>query len=165
MADHNDRLLDLEKQVAGQSVLISRFDAALDKISEVSLNVSKLLAVHEQRIEAQEAMTQEAKDARQALHSRVSSTEQRLRQEMSDGQKEILNEIKNLRSDVEELGDDLSDKQDKLKTDLENDFTAKIENVSGRVSKLERLGYLLMGGAAALGFILSQALGFLELLG
>jgi chromosome segregation ATPase len=159
----NSRLLDVEKKVAGMEVMVSRFDTALDKISEVSLNVSKLLAVHEQRLESQENHAKESKEADLALHSRLTSTEQRLRQEMADGQKEILHEIKSLRTDVEDLGDDLTKKHEVLKADLEADFSTKIDKVSGRVTKLERWAYIVIGGATVIGFLLSQALGVLQL--
>ena len=170
----DDQLLDIQKKVAGQEILLSRVDAALDKISEVSLNVSKLLAVHEQRLEAQEESTKklpdlieqrrvEAVHAQDVLHSRVTSSEQRLRQEMAEGQKEILSEIKNLRSDMSELGDELKEQTETMKTDLEEDFSKKIDEVTGRVTKLERLSWLVVGGATVIGFILSQALGVIQL--
>jgi chromosome segregation ATPase len=160
------RLLEVEKKVAQQEVLVAKFDTALDKISEVSLNVSKLLAVHEQRLESQEENARDLKNAHRStteeLHSRISSSEQRLRTEMTDHQKEILEEIKSLRGDVEELGDDLTDKHDVLKTRLETDFGNKLDKVVTRVSKLERLAYIVIGGAAVLGFIISQAMGWLS---
>jgi chromosome segregation ATPase len=162
MADQNNRLLDVEKKVAAQEVLVAKFDTALDKISEVSLNVSKLLAVHEQRIEAQEEQAKESKEADTALHSRISSTEHRLRQEMSDGQKEILGEIKNLRSDVEDLGDDLIKKHDALRSDLETEVNSKVEEISGRVSKLERLAWIVIGATTIVGFLIAQGIGLLQ---
>lgn len=171
-----ERLLDIEKKVAQQEVLVSRFDSALDKISEVSLNVSKLLAVHEQRLEAQEeaakkiadvteARRKEALDAQDAIHSKVNSVEQRLRTEMADGQKEILSEIKSLRTDMTDLGDELKEQNDTAKDELSKEFENKIDKVTGRVSALERIQYIALGGAAVIGFLLSQALGLWDLFG
>jgi hypothetical protein len=170
-----DRLLDVEKKVAAQEVLVSRFDSALDKISEVSLNVSKLLAVHEQRIEAQEETTRriaeqtenrrkEVVDAQDALHSKVNSVEQRLRTEMADGQKEILSEIKSLRTDMNDLGDDLKEQNESAKEELSAEIDNKIDKVTVRVSTLERIQWIAIGGATVIGFLLSQALGLFELL-
>lgn len=165
MPDNDNRLIDIEKKVAGMEVLVTRFDTALDKISEVSLNVSKLLAVHEQRLEASEEAAKMLRLDHQStaneLHSRVTSSEQRLRTEMSDQQKEILGEIKSLRSDIDELGEDLTQKNEDTRVALKSD----IEAVSGRVSKLERLAYIVIGGAAVIGFLLSQAIGVLQLFG
>lgn len=147
-----DRVINLEKQMAGQQVLLSRVDAALDKISEVSLNVSKLLAVHEQRIESQEEASRKLDDKTDELHSRVSSSEQRLRNEMAEGQKEILMEIKNLRTDMSE---DITE----MTHSIREDVAAKLDGISSRVTKLERLSWLVIGGATVIGFIIAQLIG------
>lgn len=158
------RLLEVEKKVAAQEVLVSRFDNALDKISEVSLNVSKLLAVHEQRLETQEETSRKLGDRADELHSRVSSAEQRLRTEMTEHQKEILTEIKGLRSEMTNLSDELSEQHDDLKTSVQKDIDQKLETVNARVTKLERLSWLVVGGAAAVGVIVSYAFSFITAL-
>ena len=170
----NARLLDVEKKVAAQEVMVAKFDTALEKISEVSLNVSKLLAVHEQRLEAQEDFTKSIpellEDRRkeyyqrfEEIHGRISDTDQELRKEMSNNHKEILGEIKSLQTDIKDLGEDMSEKHNTLRTGLEADFTEKVEAVSQRVSKLEKLAYIVIGGATVVGFLLSQALGILQI--
>lgn len=170
-----DRLINIEKKVAAQEVLVSRFDSALDKISEVSLNVSKLLAVHEQRLEAQEETTRriaeqtenrrkEVVEAQGVLHDRVTSVEQRLRTEMTDGQKTILSEIKGLRTDMNELGDELKEQNETSKQELTADFEEKIDKVNTRVSALERIQWIAIGGATVIGFLLSQALGLFQII-
>lgn len=169
------RLINLEKQVAAQEVLVSRFDSALDKISEVSLNVSKLLAVHEQRLETQEETSRriveqtekrrlEMVNANTVLHEKVSAVEQRLRTEMSDGQKSIIAEIKGLRGDMSELGDELKEQAENVQAELTQEFDTKIEKVQERVTTLERIQWLAIGGATVIGFLLSQALGLFELI-
>jgi uncharacterized coiled-coil protein SlyX len=154
MTDVNHRLIDLEKKVAGQEVMVSKFDSALDKMSEVSLNVSKLLAVHEKRLETQEEHAKESKEADAQLHSRLSSTEQRLRQEMSDGQKEILTEIKGLHTKVDDLKEDIHHETENMRTEIEADIEKKLDSVTKRVGKLERFAYILIGGGTILGFII-----------
>jgi chromosome segregation ATPase len=175
MSDHDNRLLEVEKKVAAQEVLVSRFDSALDKISEVSLNVSRLLAVHEQRLETQEETgrriteqtenrRKEVVEAHEAIHSKVNSVEQRLRTEMLDGQKEIMKEIKGLRTDMNDLGDELKDQNDAAREALSAEFDEKIDKVTSRVSTLERVQWIAIGGATVIGFLLSQALGLFQLL-
>jgi hypothetical protein len=166
---------EIQKSVARQEVLVSRFDTAIDKISEVTVNVSKLLAVHEQRIESQEIVSKsiqdniekrrkEHDDALTLVYEKLASQEQGIRAEMSDHHKEILGEIKSLRSDMTELGTELKDQQEEIRDDIEKDFTTKIDVVSERVNKLERMSWLVVGGAAVVGFILSQAVGIIDLL-
>ena len=153
---------EVQKKVAMQEVLVNRFDSALDKISEVSLNVSKLLAVHEQRLDVHEEIVRKHEDSLSSVFEKVSVTEAGLRQEMSNGQKEILVEIKSLRSDMNTLGSDMKKQNEELKNDLEEDFSSQMSEVNQRVSKLERLSWIVIGGATVIGFIISQALGILE---
>jgi chromosome segregation ATPase len=154
---------EIQKQLATQEVLISRFDTALDKISEVSLNVSKLLAVHEQRLEASEEKTKELPQLIEArfqesnkrfdvVHDRITSVETGMRNELGTMQKEILSELKGVREDMTNLGNDLKE-----------DVDEKIDTVNTRVTKLERLSWIVVGGATVIGFILSQALGVIHL--
>jgi len=44
----------LEQRVEDFSVVLSKLDAAIEKLSEVNSNVSRMLAVHEERISKQE---------------------------------------------------------------------------------------------------------------
>jgi chromosome segregation ATPase len=157
------RLIDVEKKVAGQEVLLSRVDAALDKITEVSLNVSKLLAVHEQRLEAQEEASRKLDGRADELHSRVTSAEQRLRTEMTEHQKEILTEIKSLRTDMNDLSGDLREQNEVAKSDITKDFDDKIDKINNKISTIERVQWLAIGGAAVIGFLLSQVVGVLQL--
>lgn len=166
---------NLQKDFARTEVVVSRFDNALDKMSEVSLNVSKLLAVHEQRIEAHDTALSHIVDTSEkrvekydgvinGLSDKLDEAETVLRKEMSDGQKEILSEIKSMRTDMVSMGDKLESKTDTVKTELEKDFGAKIDTVTNRVTKLERLSWIIMGGATVIGFLLSQAIGVLGFL-
>ena len=53
MADHV-RVEVLEERLANFEQLVSRLDSAIEKIAEVNNNVSRMLAVHEERISKQE---------------------------------------------------------------------------------------------------------------
>jgi hypothetical protein len=44
----------LEERLANFETLVSRLDSAIEKIAEVNNNVSRMLAVHEERITKQE---------------------------------------------------------------------------------------------------------------
>lgn len=165
---------NLQKDVARQELLVTRFDNALDKMSEVSMNVSRLLAVHEQRLVSQGANINNIIESSEkriekydviitGLDKKVGDSEHELRKEMSDGQKEILSEIKTMRVEMSDLGDELKTKTDTVKTELEKDFSTKIDLVSVRVTSLERWSWVVMGGAAVIGFLLSQALNVFQL--
>jgi hypothetical protein len=166
---------DLQKKTAMNEVLISRFDTALDKISEVSLNVSKLLAVHEQRLEATESQSkelpklieshrQESVKRFEMAHDRINTVEAAARREATEMHKEVLSEIKAMRGDMSDLGDELKEQAETVQDELTEEFDKKIEVVTTRVTTLERIQWIAIGGATVIGFLLSQALGVFELL-
>jgi chromosome segregation ATPase len=173
MSSIRSDVTELQKEVAKQSVLVSKFDTALDKISEVSLNVSKLLAVHEQRIEAQEETGKkltnlidqrhkETHDAIARVEDYAEDIQAGFRQELANNQKEILVEIKSLRGDMNAMAAELKDSNDELRNDLENDFDSKFDEVNSRVSRLERLSWLVIGGATVVGVVAAKLIGILQ---
>ena len=50
----NQELQQLRREVSTVSTLVDRFDIAIVKLSEISDNMNKILAVHEIRIEHQQ---------------------------------------------------------------------------------------------------------------
>lgn len=76
--------------------LAGKFDTAIDRLSEVSQSVDKMLAVHEQRL-----LTQEHQ--REILHNRISD----LKKEVTDSIKEMRNENRMQHKAVEDRLDRL----------------------------------------------------------
>lgn len=76
--------------------LAGKFDTAIDRLSEVSQSVDKMLAVHEQRLLNQEHQ-------REILHNRISD----LKKEVTDSIKEMRNENRMQHKAVEERLDRL----------------------------------------------------------
>lgn len=76
--------------------LAGKFDTAIDRLSEVSQSVDKMLAVHEQRLVTQEHQ-------REILHNRISD----LKKEVTDSIKEMRNENRMQHKAVEERLDRL----------------------------------------------------------
>jgi len=76
--------------------LAEKFDTAIDRLSEVSQSVDKMLALHEQRLATQEHQ-------REILHNRISD----LKKEVTDSIKEMRNENRVQHKAVEERLDRL----------------------------------------------------------
>ena len=140
----------LRKDVDKTNVLIDRLDIAIEKMSEVSSNINKLLAVHDTKIESQHMMINEVfeavekrrdeSEARSAiLHKRITD----LRDEMKDDQdrhnKEILQEIAKLNKNV----------------------TESLNHIEKRITALENWRWLVIGGSIVIGFIISKIEWFL----
>jgi len=76
--------------------LAEKFDLAIDRLSEVSQSVDKMLALHEQRLATQEHQ-------REILHNRISD----LKKDVTDSIKEMRNENRVQHKAVEERLDRL----------------------------------------------------------
>lgn len=77
----DQELSQIRKDMANMSLLVSRFDTAIERLSQVSSSIDKMLAVHESRLEQQEKQND-------IIHTRI-----------NDFKKEIVEELKELKSE------------------------------------------------------------------
>ena len=130
-ADINTEVALLKKEVSDIKVIFSRLDVAIEKITDVSSCVNRMLAVHEEKIanaeEAQlKANTEFTIDIKE-LHSRVTSNYKELTEMITMQHKEQALHIQQLQNDL-----------------------------NGRVGILEKWRWLIIGGAIVVGFALQK---------
>ena len=130
-ADINTEVALLKKEVSDIKVIFSRLDVAIEKITDVSSCVNRMLAVHEVKIanaeEAQiKANTEFTTDIKE-LHSRVTSNYKELTEMITMQHKEQALHIQQLQNDL-----------------------------NGRVGILEKWRWLIIGGAIVVGFALQK---------
>ena len=130
-ADINTEVALLKKEVSDIKVIFSRLDVAIEKITDVSSCVNRMLAVHEEKIanaeEAQiRANTEFTHDIKE-LHSRVTSNYKELTEMITMQHKEQALHIQQLQNDL-----------------------------NGRVGILEKWRWLIIGGAIVVGFALQK---------
>ena len=130
-ADINTEVALLKKEVSDIKVIFSRLDVAIEKITDVSTCVNRMLAVHEEKIanaeEAQlKANTEFTIDIKE-LHSRVTSNYKELTEMITMQHKEQALHIQQLQNDL-----------------------------NGRVGILEKWRWLIIGGAIVVGFALQK---------
>ena len=133
MADLNTEVQLLKKEVSDMKMIYSRLDKAIEKISDVSNSINRMLAVHEEKIsqqeEAQIRTEQEINNDIKELHSRISTNNRELMNLMSEQHKEQ------------------TDKMTKLEIELQ-----------GRVGVLEKWRWIIIGGSIVVGFIIQKML-------
>ena len=133
MADLNTEVQLLKKEVSDMKMIYSRLDKAIEKISDVSNSINRMLAVHEEKIsqqeEAQIRTEQEINNDIKELHSRISTNNRELITLMSEQHKEQ------------------TDKMTKLEIELH-----------GRVGVLEKWRWIIIGGSIVAGFIIQKML-------
>tara|TARA_Y100000114_G_scaffold33399_1_gene28847 strand:+ start:826 stop:1239 length:414 start_codon:yes stop_codon:yes gene_type:complete len=130
-ADINTEVALLKKEVSDIKVIFSRLDVAIEKITDVSSCVNRMLAVHEEKIanaeEAQIRANVEFTNDIKELHSRVTSNYKELTEMITMNHKEQALHIQQLKNDL-----------------------------NSRVGILERWRWLIIGGAIVIGFILQK---------
>ena len=129
--DINTEVALLKKEVSDIKVIFSRLDVAIEKITDVSSCVNRMLAVHEEKIANQEeaqsrANTEFTNDIKE-LHSRVTSNYKELTDMITQQHKEQALHIQQLKNDL-----------------------------NSRVGILERWRWLIIGGAIVIGFIIQK---------
>lgn len=103
----------LKKDVSAISALCEKFDATIDKMQEIASNLSKIVSLHEQRLEIQEQSNKEFQSILEMrriehnndikdLHSRITSTNRELTEKIEETEKTILTEIQELRNEIKD---------------------------------------------------------------
>ena len=131
--DLNTEVALLKKEVSDIKVIFSRLDIAIEKITDVSSCVNRMLAVHEEKIANQEeaqsrANTEFTTDIKE-LHSRVTSNYKELTDMITQQHKEQALQMQQLRNEL-----------------------------ASRVGVLEKWRWLIIGGSIVVGFIIQKFL-------
>ena len=121
----------LKKEVADMIKIHVRLDTAIEKITDFSNCINRLLAVHEEKItqqeDAQQRSVQEFTADIKELHSRITTNTKEMTALMTQQHKEQKDVI------------------DRLK-----------DEVSNRVGVLEKWRWIIIGGSIVLGFIIQK---------
>ena len=102
--DLNTEVALLKKEVSDIKVIFSRLDIAIEKITDVSSCVNRMLAVHEEKIANQEeaqsrANTEFTTDIKE-LHSRVTSNYKELTDMITQHHKEQALQMQQIKNDL-----------------------------------------------------------------
>ena len=131
--DINTEVALLKKEVSDIKVIFSRLDIAIEKITDVSSCVNRMLAVHEEKIANQEeaqsrANTEFTTDIKE-LHYRVTSNYKELTEMITEQHKAQAQQMQELRNEL-----------------------------ASRVGVLEKWRWLIIGGSIVVGFIIQKFL-------
>lgn len=150
-ADNNldSRLTIVEHDIKQMSNLFDRMDTAIEKMTDISVVVNQMLAVHEQKLssnseatnelyELMEGRRKEGEEAIKELHSRITTLNRELTAEMKDDHKQVLTAIGSLKESIEKAI---------------QETTTEVDKLESRVLHLEKRQWLVMGFALAIGFI------------
>ena len=135
----------LQKDMAQIGVLVDRLDITIEKLTEVSTTVSRLLAVQENRLEHQEKLSDKLQAS---IESHKTETNQ------------VVKEIYTKINDVEiDLSKDIEKNQEKIIKKIEElkaEGTRQHDEINERMTGLEKWMWILMGGGVVLAFIIQN---------
>lgn len=130
-------------------VVVDKLDQTLDKIVESTNAVSKLLAVHVDKIQHLEKDQDDTNKELRDLYSR-----------MEKNTKEILSELKVMEERIEDRIDETKD----LSSEQHKTLSDKVDKLDVRIAELEKWRWYIAGGLAFIGFLLSKSELFLNFL-
>lgn len=130
------RVYDLQENVGKVNLLVTRFDTVIEKLSTVSQDISKLLAVQATRLEVQEKVGTSLTSHMEKRRDEVNADLQNLNKKIDDNEKELSSKM-----------DKLSEKMDSQNADLKKHLT-----------NIHKWIYVVTGGGMVVGFLISQIL-------
>ena len=137
--------------MAKVGLLVDRLDTTIDKLADISNNVSNLLAVHETKLSAQEIISKqttdlvekrrmETEEKIQTLHGRITSGERDLTTKLDSQYDDIMKELKEMR--------------------LES--TNQHNKLSSRITTMEKWMWTFIGGTIVIGSLITLLVKFIH---
>lgn len=136
-----EEILILRKDVDRLSLIFDRIDATIDKLSEVSNGINRMLAVHETRLKQQEDLTQHIFTLIESRNTEVNKKLEASQERTERLRSEIREEIKEHMQTIE----------------------GKIDALSTSVASIDKWKYLVIGGSMVTGFIIAELNSFVRL--
>jgi len=139
----------IESEVEVLKSVVSKLDTSIEKIAQVSGDIGKILAVHEQRLDIIEKVSDQRTEEIKELHSRISTQTREIVEKITDMEYRLENKMR-------ENGIAAKEQHKEIQMEIQKDVNVigdKVASVDDRVDALERWKWWVMGGAATIGFI------------
>lgn len=137
--------MSVDSQVKVLENVVERIDTSIEKLTEVSNNIGKLLAVHDERINNLEKDYDKQENDIKDLHSRITTIS-----------REICDKLDEIEDSLETKLKEHSDISEKLHKELKSELEVKVKSLDQRINVLETWRWFILGGAAVLGYIFDK---------
>ena len=131
MAELETEVKILKKELQDQAKIHDRLDVAIEKLTDVSNSIHRMLAVHEEKISRQEEAIFDAEQKIEVRRSELSKRLDELHSRITTNTKDIMKEIQKIRDEL-----------------------------ISRVGVLERWRHVLIGSSIVVGFMLHKFVDF-----
>jgi hypothetical protein len=123
----NEEIKSLEK-------IVEKLDTSIDKLTEVSNSVSKLLAVHDTRLNVIEKDTVRNEDDIRDIHVKIDNIAKEINKKLDQSMQNSVEGHAKIQAAIEE----------------------KLKGIDARVKVLEIWRWLVIGGAIAIGYLVNK---------
>ena len=142
MAELETEVKLLKKELEDQSKIHDRLDVAIEKLTDVSNSINRMLAVHEEKIARQEEAIFEAEQQIEVRRTELSKQIDELHSRITTNTKEIMkaaaSQHMQQNKEIQKIKDELI----------------------SRVGVLEKWRHVLIGGSIVVGFMLHKFMDF-----
>jgi chromosome segregation ATPase len=142
MSELETKVEILRKELDNQKRIYDRLDVAIEKLTDVSNSIHRMLAVHEEKISRQEEKMIQTETERDNRGTEISKRIDDLHNRLTDTVKEIIDSNLEHHKDLNRRIERISD------------------SISSRVGVLERWRHIIIGSAIVVGFILNKFISF-----
>ena len=140
-----------EAEIEVLKVVVSKLDESLDKMTDVSNNISKILAVHEQRIDSLEKSHDNVNDESKILHKRITELFGELGEKLHAMEDRL--ELKYQKQQIN---------AQQQHNDIQKELQQDIAELGKRIRALENWRWWMMGIGVGFGFVVAQMLQFMN---
>lgn len=137
----------LETEVEVLKSVVQKLDSSIEKISEVSNNIGRLLAVHDERLNSLEKVSDKRQEEIKELHSRITTQT-----------REIMDKLDTMETRLEKRMDDSAASAQNQHEDIKKEIQKDIKGLEDRITSLEKWKWYAIGASASFGFFLSTML-------
>ena len=138
MAELETEVKLLKKELGDQRKIHNRIDVAIEKLTDVSNSIHRMLAVHEEKISRQEEAIEDAEKSLENRRTELSTKIDELHSRITTNTKEMMQTITAQHLEQQQM-------MDKMRIELNN-----------RVGVLEKWRWLIIGGAIVVGFAIQE---------
>ena len=142
MSELETKVEILRRDLDNQKRIYDRLDVAIEKLTDVSNSIHRMLAVHEEKIARQEEKMIQTEIERDIRGTELSKRIDELHIRLSDTVKEIIDQHQEHHKDLNKRIEHISD------------------SITSRVGVLEKWRHIIIGGAIVIGFILNRFISF-----
>ena len=142
MSELETKVEILRRDLDNQKRIYDRLDVAIEKLTDVSNSIHRMLAVHEEKIARQEEKMIQTEIERDIRGTELSKRIDELHIRLSDTVKEIIDQHQEHHKDLNKRIEHISD------------------SITSRVGVLEKWRHIIIGGAIVIGFILNKFISF-----